>query len=160
MNYTTTNANLILESSNKTGALYLGNRFAANDEYFLTNNRITSILSVASAFELLHEKVDSYKQVMADDEDDYDLTQHFKECFEFIDEQRHSNKNVLVHCMAGVSRSAAIVVGYLKYTSPEKDFDHIHSQVKKSRPCIKINRGFIQQLESLFHSGHKKDILY
>lgn len=43
---------------------------------------------------------------------DEDISRMFKPAFEFISRERKST-NVLVHCMAGISRSAAIVIGYL-----------------------------------------------
>jgi atypical dual specificity phosphatase/dual specificity phosphatase 12 len=51
----------------------------------------------------------------------------------------------LVHCYAGISRSASIIISYLmkKYNwSYEKAYNY----VKNKRPIINPNRGFKKQL--------------
>ncbi|KTG38377.1 hypothetical protein cypCar_00018056 [Cyprinus carpio] len=53
---------------------------------------------------------------------------------------------VLVHCNAGVSRSASVVIGFLM--SQEKmSFDEAFSAVKTARPYIQPNPGFMSQLK-------------
>ena len=52
-------------------------------------------------------------RIAAGDAPRYDLSQHFQSTFEFIEEARAANAKVLVHCVAGASRSAAIVIAYL-----------------------------------------------
>ena len=52
---------------------------------------------------------------------------------------------VLVHCVAGVSRSATICLAYLvshNHMSLQQAWQH----VKKVRPWVKPNKGFLQQL--------------
>lgn len=47
------------------------------------------------------------------DVDSADIAQFFQRTFEFIEEARRARHAVLVHCGAGVSRSATLVVMYL-----------------------------------------------
>lgn len=54
---------------------------------------------------------------------------------------------VLVHCNAGVSRAAAIVIGFLM-SSEEIEFTSAFSLVKDARPSICPNHGFIEQLRT------------
>lgn len=44
---------------------------------------------------------------------DYPISYHFQESIDFIETARNQAHNVLVHCHAGVSRSATIVCVYL-----------------------------------------------
>ena len=75
---------------------------------------IRAILSVARSGRLDHPKEDIplYLYIPAQDHADYELYRHFNQTFEFIDAARRET-NVLVHCMAGVSRSVTIVMAYL-----------------------------------------------
>ncbi|XP_017109043.2 dual specificity protein phosphatase 19 [Drosophila bipectinata] len=65
---------------------------------------------------------------------------------EFIDEARRSRGCVLVHCNAGVSRSAAVVIGYLMQRR-DMGYEEAYNLVKSWRPCIQPNAGFVQQLK-------------
>lgn len=53
---------------------------------------------------------------------------------------------VLVHCNAGVSRAAAIIIGFLMY-SEGLSFAMAFSVVKNARPAICPNSGFVEQLQ-------------
>jgi protein-tyrosine phosphatase len=83
--------------------------------------------------------------IPAEDYDSFDLSSRFEECIKFIDEQRKCT-NVLVHCYAGVSRSATITIAYIMKTSSKK-FENAFEEVKKRRICISPNEGFIDQLK-------------
>lgn len=52
---------------------------------------------------------------------------------------------VLVHCNAGVSRAAAILIGFLMRTEG-LNFPQAFSLVKNARPAICPNPGFMEQL--------------
>ena len=54
---------------------------------------------------------------------------------------------VLVHCNAGVSRAAAIIIGFLM-NSEEISFTSAFSLVKNARPSICPNAGFLEQLRA------------
>ena len=60
-------------------------------------------------------------------------------------EENIGKTNVLVHCQAGVSRSATIVIAYMmrKY---QYSMDVAVDRVKKRRPYIDPNKGFMKQL--------------
>lgn len=67
------------------------------------------------------------------------LTDIFEDCFKLIDEAIKSSSCILIHCAAGISRSATIVLAYLM--SREKlSFNKAFSFVKMKRSCINPNR--------------------
>jgi hypothetical protein len=87
-----------------------------------------------------------YKIVTADDNPDQDLLRYFPETSRFIHEGRTSGGGCLVHCFAGVSRSASIVMAYLIDTlgmDAAKAFDVL----KRGRPQAYPNQGFQEQIK-------------
>lgn len=88
-----------------------------------------------------------YKIVNIDDWHEENLAKHFEECFLFIDEGLKSG-GILVHCMAGISRGPAIVIGYLMHRK-RMNLKDAYMLVKQKRPIIKPNQGFIDQLRDL-----------
>ncbi len=53
---------------------------------------------------------------------------------------------VFVHCNAGVSRAATVVIAYHMKTQ-DVDFHTAYQHVKGVRPCIRPNDGFMRQLK-------------
>jgi predicted protein tyrosine phosphatase len=68
--------------------------------------------------------------------------------FQFIDKHRSKNKGVLVHCQAGISRSAAVVIGYLMNVR-KIPFEDAFKYTRRRRPQIKPNKGFQAMLKNL-----------
>jgi hypothetical protein len=54
---------------------------------------------------------------------------------------------VLVHCKAGISRSASVVMGYLLYKNPDMSVAEALAMIKVARPVAQPNPGFLSQLE-------------
>ena len=111
----------VFESLTGKGSIYISNFIAASNisllhsiYHFNSDLNIRAILSVARSGRLDHSKEDIpfYLYIPAHDHVKYELYRHFNQTFEFIDEAR-KHTNVLVHCMAGVSRSAITVMAYL-----------------------------------------------
>lgn len=48
----------------------------------------------------------------AEDHENFNIKKYFSETYEFLEKALRVT-NVLVHCMAGISRSAAVVIAYL-----------------------------------------------
>lgn len=66
----------------------------------------------------------------------------------FIGECRQMDGRILVHCNAGVSRSAAVVVGYFMRTERLSYADAL-ALVRAQRPCCRPNDGFAKQLKEM-----------
>lgn len=69
----------------------------------------------------------------------------FEPAFEFISSAIDENKNVLVHCEMGVSRSATVVIAYCMRAA-RLDYEDSAALVRSQRPIIDPNTGFISQL--------------
>lgn len=89
----------------------------------------------------------TYKHVYIDDLPSTDITVFFDECFLFINDVIKAEGNVLVHCMAGVSRSPSIIIAYLMKSKKLK-FREAYDYVKCHRPVICPNEGFLKQLKN------------
>lgn len=68
--------------------------------------------------------------------------------YSFIDAAIQRGENVLVHCQAGKSRSATVVIYYLmrRYSI---SFENAHHHVATIRPEIGLNKGFFDMLACL-----------
>ncbi|OLL22566.1 Tyrosine-protein phosphatase yvh1 [Neolecta irregularis DAH-3] len=84
--------------------------------------------------------------IAAEDTVGFNLIDHFEQCNDYIQDVLDSNGRVLIHCFAGVSRSATVLAAYLMQRnsiSSEKAL----SMIRSARPQIHPNEGFMQQLE-------------
>ncbi|GJW91260.1 dual specificity protein phosphatase 12-like protein [Tanacetum coccineum] len=83
------------------------------------------------------------------------LLDSLEACLDFIDESRKKG-SVLVHCFAGVSRSAAIITAYLMRTERLSLEDALES-LRQSNESVCPNDGFLEQLSMFEDMGFKVD---
>ena len=137
----------IIESTTNQGGLYLGSYDAALNTSYLQSQNIRSVLTIGFDMDVNLPSDFTYLGIFALDSPKQDLTQAFETSFNFI-EQNRKYTNVLVHCMAGVSRSTSLVLYYLmkKYgMSLDDAFNH----TKSIRNVINPNPGFMNQLRNI-----------
>ncbi|KAG7093920.1 hypothetical protein E1B28_007556 [Marasmius oreades] len=133
--------------------LWIGNLSSALDVKSLKASNIFSILSAMRGKISIHETFIKH-QILLDDTEGADILQHFLPSISFIQAELNKGRGVLVHCQAGLSRSVAIVAAYLMYDrhlTPDEALDLI----RKARPFIDPNPGFLVQLE-IFHDASYK----
>ena len=126
--------------------LYLGSVGAAYNLQILKSLNISHILSVCECLPPKFPGEFTYKVIAVTDEPSTRLSNHFKDATDFMRSVIQEGKNVLVHCFAGVSRSATIVAAYLiKYHKMETTA--AIAFIKTKRPWINPNYGFQAQLK-------------
>lgn len=81
---------------------------------------------------------------IADNSDQF-LIKFFDEAYHFIDEARRKKCNILVHCLAGISRSPTVAIAYLMRLN-SLSLQDAYNLVKKCRPQIDPNLSFMGQL--------------
>ena len=67
--------------------------------------------------------------------------------FDFPEEARSKNSAVLVHCLAGVSRSVTVTLAYLMHTRA-LNLNDAFTLVRDRKPDVSPNFHFMQQLHS------------
>lgn len=129
-----------------TPFLLLSSQDAASDAETLRKFKVTHVLNVACGVENAFTEDFSYKTVHMMDLPETELASYLPQCFEFIDQARKQDGVVLLHCNAGVSRSASVAVAYLM--AKEKiPFEDAFDRVKSARPSTRPNAGFLSQLK-------------
>ncbi|KAE8651269.1 hypothetical protein Csa_002640 [Cucumis sativus] len=89
------------------------------------------------------------------DMENEDLLDYLNVCYDFIERGRKEG-SVLVHCFAGVSRSAAIITAYLMRNEQLSLEDALDS-LRQSNEFVSPNDGFMEQLKLFEKMGFKVD---
>ena len=136
--------------------LYLDSFANACDLEELKRNNIKYILNCA--VECKNENLPSdIKELHLKlvDEPEFDIRKYFKQTNDFINKVRTAGGNLLVHCKVGLSRSPTVIIAYLmKYY--EFTADSAINYIKRKRPQIIPNQGFIKQLYEYKKQFEKK----
>lgn len=103
-----------------------------------------------------------FLQFKLDDIPSEPIQQYLDIAATFIDSIVSKGENVLVHCAAGISRSASIIVYYLARklvrtgVNPIDAVNLIIDEIRRLRP-INPNPGFIKQIIDELHKVHSKN---
>ncbi|EPQ59013.1 phosphotyrosine protein phosphatases II [Gloeophyllum trabeum ATCC 11539] len=129
------------------GRLFLGNLSAARSTRALSERRITHIVSVCTEPipSDLPESGISQLRIRVEDVDYADLLIHLPSAVRFIHQALQDGGVVLVHCVQGLSRSAAVVAAYLMY-SRRISATAALEEVRRAREQTWVNPGFQEQL--------------
>eukprot|EP00939_MAST-03C_sp_MAST-3C-sp1_P004388 g4388.t1 len=128
--------------------LFLGGRESAMNRDVLLQFKITHIVNATLKTECHFEDVVTYLHLDIPDSKDFDISKLFDRVNKFVVDARESGGVVLVHCRAGQSRSATLLIAHLmlyRGWSLRRAFAH----VKKRRPVVKPNDGFFAKLQQL-----------
>ncbi|KAN0130133.1 hypothetical protein V8E53_012078 [Lactarius tabidus] len=133
--------------------LWVGDLHSAKDADTLKANNIQSILTVMRGkFSVLETFIRN--QIPLDDVEEADVLQHLIPAITFIQGELDKDRGLLVHCQAGTSRSATVAAAYIMY-SQSLDASAAIDLIRKARPNVSPNAGFMAQLE-IFHQASYK----
>lgn len=125
--------------------LFLGSAVHSARREALEAAGITAVLNVSSSCPNIYEGELQYLRLIVEDSLAADISACFSTAITFIDSVKQNGGRVLVHCQAGISRSATICLAYLMHTRRvrlEEAFDF----VKQRRHIISPNLAFMGQL--------------
>ncbi|KAL4451109.1 hypothetical protein ABPG74_021431 [Tetrahymena malaccensis] len=143
------NMHLILEEdiNENKGALWLGDYTAALDKDMLKSKGINTVLTTAQGLTIYYPQSAKifHRQWFMLDHPSFNISRYFQDVIIEIEEGLRRG-GVLVHCAAGVSRSASCVIAYIMQKK-QMTYPTAFNFVKKKRRVISPNPGFLKQLQ-------------
>jgi hypothetical protein len=131
--------------------LFIGDQIDSENIKLLEDKKITNIINCAYELENKFPNKFKYLKLNILDNTDFDIIKYFNEIYDYIENCRKQKCRILIHCYAGISRSATIVTAYMmrKYMN---DFNFSHKNVlkyiKNCRHIIEPNAGFLKDLNA------------
>ena len=125
--------------------LFIGSESNAKNLEELAAEQIRCIVNVTSHVPLYHSDQFQYCHLPADDTQKQNLLEYFDQAYTFIRNAIENNEKVLVHCVAGISRSPAIVIGFLMKHA-KMSMNDAYEFVKRKRTIVSPNLNFMGQL--------------
>lgn len=122
------------------GKLYIGDHRDADD---FPGQAIVSLGSSVDSYRT--RPGIAYLRIVIDDADDEDISKHFEATSAFIQQHLQEGHTVLVHCYAGISRSATVCIAFLM-RNRDLSLDQAYAVVEVVRKIIYPNEGFYKQL--------------
>ena len=141
--------NLRTQASQILDRVYLGNAFNARDYYTLKSNNIGLIVNCTIDIDNYFDYVEefTYHRVPVKDINNEDILTYIDEAVNIIEtylDDNH-NKNVLIHCFMGSSRSATILSALLIKLNKFNRRNAI-GFIKEKRHIVNPNIDFFKQL--------------
>eukprot|EP00741_Cyanophora_paradoxa_P000892 tig00000448_g862.t1 len=129
--------------------LFLGSEEDARDVLRLQNERIFYVInadpSEVTTGSSFYGPAMRYMEIQIDEIEFFDLKAVLPAVFAFIDEAKRAGGRVLVHGKDGISRSAALVIGYVM-REKGVTLARATKQVLDMRACVYPSHYFVRQL--------------
>jgi protein-tyrosine phosphatase len=142
-----------------TPRIFIGDVYAAVGNYLTQEQDLLDTLNINTVISVLSEEEydrfmvgpldfpsrEWHRFILEDDENE-PIIATVHSVHRIITKSTSKNKNVLIHCAAGISRSPAILIGHLML---EKNISYKEAAaaVRGRRPIIQPNQGFVRQLK-------------
>eukprot|EP00007_Cunea_sp_BSH-02190019_P007199 CAMPEP_0174242480 /NCGR_PEP_ID=MMETSP0417-20130205/28077_1 /TAXON_ID=242541 /ORGANISM="Mayorella sp, Strain BSH-02190019" /LENGTH=230 /DNA_ID=CAMNT_0015321881 /DNA_START=54 /DNA_END=743 /DNA_ORIENTATION=+ len=142
-------ADALLDADEVMDGVYLGSMYASRDRPFFERANIRTVLSMAKIEPAFAQDPDlnvQYHVVDILDTKYTNILEHLPECLRFIEEGLKRG-SVLLHCHAGVSRSAAVAVALLMKHRQIDDARTALVLLRSKRPCVSPHEQFLDQMQ-------------
>lgn len=135
-----------IEISHIIENIYLGSLNGANSSELIDKYNIKAIVRILEPsiiYDLKSKTDTNYHFIPIYDHPSEEIKPYIQDFFNFMEDNK--DKNILIHCMMGISRSATFTLLYLikKY---KMTLNEALDFVKIKRNIVNPNKGFIQQL--------------
>lgn len=130
--------------------IFIGGYVRAADPDYVHHHGITCIVKLfadTDAYPGGNTRIPGVKYLVLPTEDDenYDIRDDALKAVRFIQNAVAKNERVLVHCHAGISRSATVVLFYL-ILSKAYNLASALLRLRRARPVVRPNVGFLRHL--------------
>ena len=137
---------LITELPSKiTDNIFQGSYICAEYKSNLKDLGVTHILVAGILLEKHFPNSFKYLQIEMLDDENEDVFKYFNDIYDYIDSCIESKGKILIHCMAGLSRSTTCVLVYL-IKKNKLTYKEGLEFIKKSRKNVCPNKGYEEQL--------------
>jgi len=128
--------------------IVLGNAYNARNFYELDEDNIGLIINCSRNIPNYFEDYFSYSRVSVKDKNGEDILPYLDKAADIIHTfiQSNPDKQILVHCFMGSSRSATVVIAYLIKYKKYSRRDALNF-LKQKRDIVNINIDFFKQLK-------------
>jgi protein-tyrosine phosphatase len=129
--------------------IYIGSAHNAANFNLLEEHNIKLIINMTNEITNYYPEIYIYKQFGLNDNNKDDIKKYLDTTYETIEEfnkNNTENKNILIHCFMGKSRSASIIIYYImkKYN---KTFEEALIEIKSKRGIVNPNLKFRDTLK-------------
>lgn len=140
--------------------LWLGNGKASMNEEFLKQNRITTVFNCTKDLPFHHSIRKRYRIPVNDNLKEEEIRNMELWSFEIVYKlsKEHKKNNVLVHCFAGMQRSAAVVAMYLIATQKMKKEDAIQYIRDKRSIAFRPFVNFDKSIQG-FQNSYEREVI-
>uniref|UniRef100_A0A1I8BZH1 protein-tyrosine-phosphatase n=1 Tax=Meloidogyne hapla TaxID=6305 RepID=A0A1I8BZH1_MELHA len=128
--------------------LFLGSQKDALDNELLLRLGITRVINLSENCPRptsLPDDLQHFLRIPVSDTYSAKLLPHFDSAYQFIENAKQEGEKVLIHCLAGISRSPTVAIAYVM-RSRKMTNDEAYNFVKCRRPTISPNFNFLGQL--------------
>ena len=141
--------NLTYEATHIIDNIYLGNGYNASNWKELETKNIGLIINITNEIPNYYSDNIEYYNIDIKDIGESDLHPYLDKFIEKITSFKKyniENKNILIHCYMGSSRSASLVVAYL-IKFKDMSIDKAINFIINKREIVNINKKFIEDLK-------------
>ncbi|KAM3134300.1 hypothetical protein pb186bvf_013585 [Paramecium bursaria] len=153
-------------SNGSIGSIFLGNIESAcknqqksqiASQEYLKRHNIGAVLSICmnKIPSQVAASLQYYQHIYLEDAENEQISRYFDQAFNFIEKAKQST-SVLVHCVAGISRSATLLASYLMRKNQISAKEAL-LQLERKRWQVYPNNGFLRQLTEFEKQVLKKE---